>query len=313
MTELLNPALHPLALSLQKAIDAGGARKRVLLAEADDPRVAEAAAYLERQGLVEPVLLQSESVPSDLRARACEHYARRRNISEGDAQAALSDDPLLLAACLLAVGFVDGGIAGNKATTADVLRAGIRAIGTAKKGGLVSSSMLMAWQGRLLSFADCGVNPDPDAGQLAQIAVDTAMTHRQLSGEAARVALLSFSSKGSAKHALVDKVQQAAAILSEKNTDFTCDGELQFDAAFVPAVGKAKAPDSKVAGAANVLVFPDLNAGNIGYKIAQRMGGADAFGPILQGMAKPWMDLSRGCSAGDIVNLAVITAVLANG
>ncbi|MDD3095507.1 MAG: phosphate acyltransferase, partial [Candidatus Marinimicrobia bacterium] len=160
-----------------------------------------------------------------------------------------------------------------------------------------------------LSFADCAVNPDPTAEQLAEIAYTTAITHRSIFNEEPHVALLSFSTRGSACHILVDKVVQALEIARKAHPDLNIDGEMQADAAIVDTVGKKKAPGSKVAGRANVLIFPDLNAGNIGYKLVQRFGGYEAVGPILQGLSKPIHDLSRGCSVEDIINLAAVAAL----
>jgi phosphate acetyltransferase len=160
-------------------------------------------------------------------------------------------------------------------------------------------------------FGDCGLVIDPDAGELAAIAVASAASCRQLLGDAPKVALLSFSTMGSARHAAVSKVSDAVALLHENHPDLDADGELQFDAAFVPDVGTSKAPDSQVAGQANVMIFPNLDAGNIGYKIAQRIGGCEAIGPVLQGLAKPANDLSRGCVASDVTNMIAVTALQA--
>ena len=208
-------------------------------------------------------------------------------------------------------GMVHGSVSGSVATTADVTRASIFCVGLGEGMSILSSFFLMAFPDKVYSFADCAVNPNPDANQLADIAISTADNHKRLTGEEPYIAMLSFSTKGSAEHELIDKVRAATKAVQEKRPDLNVDGELQFDAAIVDSVGKKKAPGSKVAGRANVLVFPDLNAANIGYKIAQRLGGAEAVGPINQGVKKPFFDLSRGCSVDDIVNTAAIACLMA--
>jgi phosphate acetyltransferase len=298
--------------------------RRIIFPETADPRVMDAIALLGREGLCIPVVLSAEHAPSTCETfsehrdsaewleRAEASYVesqRKRNLTLGQAREALKD-PLLLAAVLLRLGYVDGGIAGSLATTADVLRAGIRGVGLAQGTNLVSSTFLMEWPDKAFTFGDCAVNPAPNAEQLARIAIDSAQTHLALTGETARVAMLSFSTRGSADHERIDVVRQAVEIVKDCEPTLAIDGELQFDAAYVPEVAAKKAADSDVAGKANVYIFPDLGAGNIGYKIAERLGGAAAIGPILQGMAKPWMDLSRGCKSQDIVDTAVIASVM---
>jgi phosphate acetyltransferase len=218
--------------------------------------------------------------------------------------------PLFFGAMMVHEGMADGSVAGSLSTTGDVLRAGIQIIGVAEGIDIVSSYFLMIFPYATYTFADCAVVPDPDAEQLADIAIASAENHTKLTGEEARVAMLSFSTKGSAQHPDVEKVQKATAIVKKKKPNLNVDGELQLDAAIVPSVAQHKAPGSSVAGSANVLIFPDLNSGNIGYKLAQRMANAEAIGPVVQGLRKPAFDLSRGCSVGDIVNVVAINAVV---
>jgi phosphate acetyltransferase len=220
-------------------------------------------------------------------------------------------DPTYFGAMLVEKGMADGCLSGADTSTGNVMKAAFHIIGTAKGVKTVSSDIIMITpdESKIWSFADCAVMPDPTAEQLADIAISTADTHKKVLGEEPRVAMLSFSTKGSAKHVKAQKVIDATNIVKEKRPDIQIDGELQADAAIVEAVGAKKAPGSNVAGKANVLVFPDLGAANIGYKLVQRIAGCEAVGPIIQGLAKPLNDLSRGCSVDDIVN---VSAILAN-
>ncbi len=234
---------------------------------------------------------------------------RKKGISIEEAKETVQKD-LFFGAMMVKEGMADGSVSGSTAATADVLRAGIQCIGMPEGISIVSSFFLMVFPEKTYSFADCGVVPNPDAAQLADIAISTAENHEKLTGEKPYIAMLSFSTKGSAEHEMVDKVRSALNTVKSKRPDLSIDGELQFDAAIVDSVGKRKAPGSEVAGRANVLIFPDLDAGNIGYKIAQRLGKGEAIGPIIQGLKKPFFDLSRGCSVDDIVNTASIAALM---
>ncbi len=231
-----------------------------------------------------------------------------------DEASQLVRDPLYLATLLIKAGIADGEVAGAKNSTGNVLRPAFQIVKTLPGISVVSGAFIMILKNnpntsdKILVFADCAVHPDPTAPELAEIAISTAQTARKIAKIDPKIAMLSFSTKGSAKHALVDKVVEATRIAKEKAPWLEIDGELQADAALVESIGMSKAPGSSIAGKANVLVFPGLETGNIAYKLVQRLAGAEAIGPILQGMAAPINDLSRGCSVSDIVNLVAITA-----
>ncbi len=299
--------------------------KTIVFPRSSDERVIKAAQFLQSEGLVKPLLIHNEgaTIPEDLTvinpatdnnfnkyAQLFFERRKHKGISEEDA-AEIIRDPLFYGAAMVAAGDADGAVAGSVATTGDVLRAAIQTIGLKPSSSVVSSTFLMSFEdGRIFTYGDCAVVPYPNAEQLATIAADSAQTHKNITGKSPKVAMLSFSTHGSAAHERIDLVKEALEIVKLKFPDLAIDGELQFDTAYVPDIAKRKAPDSIVAGDANVYIFPNLDAGNIAYKITERLAGATATGPIIQGLAKPMMDLSRGCSWEDIVNTACVSALM---
>lgn len=318
------------------------ANLHIVLPEGHDPRVCKAAAILSEQQICRVTVLATEeevtkscqqagvstqlpgvefvdwttSEQLDVLANAFQQRRAHKGVDLEKAKVQLQNR-LYFANMMVQQGLADGLVAGSIASTPDMLRASFQCIGTAEGIRIGSSCFVMDLDrpapagDDILIYADCGVNPNPDAEALVDIAISTGKTYQALLGEQPRIAFLSFSTRGSAKHELVDKMQAATKMTQERvkslGLDYIVDGELQADAALVPGVAAKKCADSALAGSANVLIFPDLQAGNIAYKLTERLAGAQAFGPILQGLAKPVNDLSRGCSAEDIAGVTVIT------
>lgn len=306
--------------------NAAALQRHIVLAEGDDPRIREAARQIAGRGLARITLLTGEPLEGtdcidpakapelEQLAEAYHALRARKGVTAEQARATM-EQAIPQAAMRVRLGLADGTVGGAVATTADTVRAALQIIGRAPDAGIISSFFLMLSCGPHapikggMIFADCGLVIQPTAEELAEIAIASAGSCRQLLGEEPRVALLSFSTVGSAEHETLGRIREALAIARQRAPGLEIDGELQFDAALDEVIRSKKAPDSKLSGRPNVFIFPDLASGNIGYKIAQRLAGIEAIGPILQGLAQPANDLSRGCTVDDIVSAVAVTAV----
>jgi len=293
--------------------------KKIAFPEVDDERIIEAVKIIEKEGIAKPHLISSQTIDKEkLEEFSHIYYERRkkRGISLQEAHAAVSD-PLNYSAMLVKCGYMDGFIAGAASTTSSVIKAAIRCLDIDQTIGLVSGCFIMIVPGStygeqgVFIFSDCAVTPNPGSEQLALIAISAAQFAKEVLGFSPRVAFLSFSTKGSAEGRWVKKIREAVEMLKAREVDFLIDGELQADSALVPEVAKRKLKDSDVAGMANVLIFPNLDAGNICYKLIERLAQAKAIGPVLLGTTQPCGDLSRGCSVEDIIDSTAITVIRA--
>jgi phosphate acetyltransferase len=293
--------------------------KTIVLPEAEDARVREAAEKIKKESISKIILLDKNNLDNKKIEKFAQEFfelRKHKQITIEEARKTVSE-PVYYAAMLARDGEADGFVAGASHTTPDVARAAIYCLGVDKRYGIISSCFIMILpdddfgeKGAFL-FADCGIVPDPSAKQLASIAVSTAKLGKAVLDVTPRVAMLSYSTKGSATGELVDKVKEATKLVKDSNPDLIVDGELQVDSAIIPEVAKIKNPNGVIKGDANILIFPDLEAGNIGYKLVNRLAKARAIGPLIQGLNKPCSDLSRGCSVDDIVDCVAVTAIRA--
>lgn len=320
-------------MNIFRKLEAAAKRKKktIILPESYDPRVIEAAKVILKKKLAKLILIDTgksiklpesndlDIVDIEFSVQFAEEYKKHRSkkikgFTLADAEKTLRD-PLLFACMLLKNKYADAVVAGSVYSTGNVLRSAIQTVGLSKGNKTVSSFFLMSFPkghwfyGKVFAYGDCGVLPNPTAEQLSDIAIQTSLNFKKLTGIKPKTAFLSFSTKGSAKDASTEKVIKALQLTRKRMPGLLCDGEMQFDTAFVPEVAGRKDPKGKIKGDANVFIFPDLNAGNIAYKITERIGGAVATGPIVQGLALPVMDLSRGCNADDIVNMSIIASL----
>ncbi len=326
--------MSELSFTMQMREKAKALNLKVAYPDAEDERTIKTAIHVKNEGIASPVLVGDKAKIEAFAAgkglslegieiaepASSEHlqefanmlYEKRKKKGMTEEEALeMCKTPIFFAGFMLEKQLVKVVVGGNVSSTGDIIRASLFTVGTAPGISIVSSFFIMVKEDRMLCFGDCAVNPNPDSKQLADIAISSARNFKAITGQEPRIAMLSFSTNGSASHELVDKVKEATALVREKAPDLPTDGEMQLDAAIIPSIGERKFPGSQVAGKANVLIFPDLNAGNIGYKLTERLAGYEAVGPIVQGLAKPYCDLSRGCSVDDMVNVTAICSLMA--